>query len=172
MILSSQLLCYFYLMWTWLDYIIVNPVNTPVFPCSLNSIDVLSIKFMFFSLAQKLCVYTLCVYTYFRPFFFNSSMRSLTSYTVLSRYFQFSDPPKSRNSKNCCGDARALNAPFPASPPVIIIKYQTPSIYKHGTYITNVPYHISVTDLIWFPTHSYFHPDQNIMAKVQSFFPN
>ena len=123
-ILSSQLLCYFYLMWTWLDYIIVNPVNTPVFPCSLNSIDVLSIKFMFFSLAQKLCIYT-C----FCPFFLiplNSSMHSLTSYTVLSRYFQFSDPPKSRNSKNCCGDARALAAPFSASPPVII-KFQTPS---------------------------------------------
>ena len=97
-----------------LDYIIVNPVNTPVFPCSLNSIDVLSIKFIVLQSCAK--IMRLHIINASTLIFAHSSMRSLTSYTVLSRYFQFSDPPKSRNSKNCCGDARALTAPFSASP--------------------------------------------------------
>ena len=107
-----------------LDYIIVNPVNTPAFPCSLNLIDALSINF---SLARKLYI---C--TYFCKFF-NALPHCL--YCALALFLILSPAKIEKLRKllwyRTCASCTQLYLTTSNK----VIKYQTHSTYTHSTYI-------------------------------------
>ena len=145
--------CVIFIWCEGLDYTIINPVNTPVLLYRLNSTDSLSINF---KMRDNVPLH------YFRKID-----------NVLPHFFsQIPSPETNAQLWNCCCTAHARHAHMCLTTTHKLINYQTPATYTHSTYITNVPYHISVTDLIWFPTHSYFCTDQNIRGKVQLLFSN